>query len=108
MPIIIFLRDPKITMSIRGELDKKTIQKLTKKFKMSVYGELVEDGRKMLITGDINSNIVYIQEISMEEYEKMKKKQDERDEREKGKSGKKIDVPNMIINHPFSKKGSRH
>ena len=71
---------------------------------MSFYGELVEDGRKMLICGDVNSNIVYFQEISMEEYGEILEKQKEREKQQK--STKKIDTPEMIIKHPFSKKGN--
>jgi len=104
MPLIILFRDPKIEMVIKGELDKKTIGKLARKFKIAIPGELVHNKAKILIAGESDSNIVYIREISMEEYEEKKRLLKEMEEKQRG--GKKIDTPNMVIKHPFSKKGN--
>ena len=106
MPLIIMFRDPKIEMVIKGNLDKKTMAKLAKKFKISIPGELVHNESKVLIVGETDSNIVYIRGISMEEYEEKKRLLKEMEEKQRG--GKKIDTPNMVITHPFNKKGSRH
>jgi len=104
MPLIIMFRDPKIEMVIKGELDKKTMKKLAGKFKISIPGEPVEKDSKILIVGEADSNIVYIRDISMEEYEEKKRLLKEMEEKQRG--GKKIDTPNMVIKHPFSKKGN--
>jgi len=106
MPLIIMFRDPQIEMVIKGELDKKTIRKLSAKFRIAIPGELVHNESKIFIVGEADSNIVYIRGISMEEYEEKRKLQEEMAEKQKGT--KKIDTPEMIIKHPFSKKGSRH
>jgi len=104
MPLIILFRDPKIEMVIKGVLDPKTIRWLSRKFKIAIPGELVHNKGKILIAGESDSNIVYIREISMEEYEEKRRMQKEMEEKTRG--GKKIDTPNMMIKHPFSKKGN--
>lgn len=105
MPLIIIFREPSVEMVVRGKLDKKTIRKLTRKFKAAFPGELVHNESKVLVMGDASSNIVYIREIDMDEYRERVQKNME--EQKKGKP-KRIDTPEMVISHPFSKKGSRH
>ena len=106
MPLIIMFRDPKIDMVIKGELDFKMMRKLEKKFRIPIHGQLVHNGSRIFIVGEADSNIVYIRDISMEEYEEKKRLQKDMEEKQRG--GKKIDTPKMVITHPYNKKGSRH
>lgn len=107
MPLIIIFREPSVEMVIKGELDGPTVRKLTRRFKAVFPGELVHNDGKVLIMGDTGSNIVYIREIDMDEYNERVKKQKEMEEQKRGKT-KRIDTPEMVISHPFNKKGSRH
>lgn len=105
MPLIIIFREPSVEMVVKGKLDGATVRKLTRKFKSAFSGELVHNESKVLIVGDINSNIVYIREIDMDEYRERVKKQKEMEEQKQGKT-KRIDTPKMVIKHPFNTKGS--
>ena len=106
MPLVIMFRDPQIEMVIKGELDKKTLKKLSTKFRIAIPGELVHNESKIFIVGEADSNIVYIRGISMKEYEEKKRLQEEM--AEKQKAGKRIDTPDMFIKHPSRQKGGRH
>jgi len=78
--IIIYFKDPAISLVMGGELDEKLIEDLGKKLGAAGKGPVLEfrnpDGRRATIFPDSGLDIAYMMEITEEEWQAMKRNRD--------------------------------
>ena len=91
MPLVIYFREPNISLIVKGELDAKR-----KKTFIQALGEVlefdsIEGSHKILIPVSNDKNITYISTITDEEFEELKK------QREAKRARNIIERPQMVI-----------
>ena len=91
MPLVIYFREPNISLIVKGELDAKR-----KKTFIQALGEVlefdsIEGDHKILIPVSNDKNITYISTITDEEFEELKK------QREAKRARNIIERPQMVI-----------
>jgi hypothetical protein len=93
MPIIVVLKNPPITLAVKGKIDQAYLQKCR------VFDAVVEeaiDGMPMIIPIKLDSNIAYIKEISEEEYKELEAEKEKR----KTQQGGQIVRPDVTMGPP--------
>jgi len=91
MPLVIYFREPNISLIVKGELDAKR-----KKTFIQALGEVlefdsIEGNHKILIPVSNDKNITYISTMTDEEFEELKK------QREAKRARNIIERPQMVI-----------
>ena len=91
MPLVIYFREPNISLIVKGELDAKR-----KKTFIQALGEVlefdsIEGNHKILIPVNDDKNITYISTMTDEEFEELKK------QREAKRARNIIERPQMVI-----------
>lgn len=79
MPLLIVLKNPPVTLSANGKLDKKTIRVIRGVFGKGVVLNMT-DGLPGIILRSSSFNVSYIKEITVEKFKEMERKKKEQDE----------------------------
>lgn len=78
MPLMIFFKTPPMSLVVAGDLDDARLKEFRKALGKAILSTTVEPpNTRTLIPIDQNSNILYIKELTEEDYTKMKARRDE-------------------------------
>ena len=91
MPLVIYFREPNISLIVKGELDAKRKKIFIQAFGEVLEFESIEGSYKILIPVSSDKNITYISTITDEEFEELKK------QREAKRARNIIERPQMVI-----------
>jgi len=97
MPLVIYFREPNISLIVKGELDAKRKKAISQALGQTLEFDSIEDNHKILIPVNDDKNITYISTMTDEEFEELKK------QREAKRARNIIERPQMII--PTVKRG---
>ena len=91
MPLVIYFREPNISLIVKGELDKKRRKSFIKTLGGMLEFDSIEGDHKILIPVNDDKNITYISTMTDEEFEELKK------QREAKRARNIIERPQMVI-----------
>jgi len=98
MPLIIYFREPNISLIVKGKLDSKRKKALTQALGQMLEFESIEGSHRILIPVNDDKNITYISTMTDEEFEDLKRQR----EAQRARKASIIERPQMVI--PATKK----
>jgi len=96
MPLVIYFREPNISLIVKGELDSKRKKAISGALGQTLEFDSIEGNHKILIPVNDNTNITYISTMTDEEFEDMKRQREAQRARKEAMRPI-IERPNMII-----------
>ena len=91
MPLVIYFREPNISLIVKGELDSKRKKNFIQTLGEMLEFDSIEGNHKILIPVSSDKNVTYISTITDEEFEELKK------QREAKRARNIIERPQMVI-----------
>lgn len=96
MPVLYFLKNPRSTLALKGQLDRRAVKEISKSLGPVIVG-LAADNKQILIPTKEDCNLAYIKEISQKEFD------DAQEELKKQQEEKKGTTENRIVRPEFRK-----
>jgi len=98
MPLVIYFREPNISLIVKGELDSKRKKTISQALGQTLEFDSIEGNHKILIPVSSDKNITYISTMTDEEFEDLKRQR----EAQRARKASIIERPQMVI--PTTKK----